>query len=513
MDIVKCVPLIKDLINPSKRVICTVDGCGEELYRPAVKKHMKSKHGRDVLVMYFCPVVGCDRSEEQGRPFDKIGGIRQHYKAVHLRNGTSFTCNRCDMKFESRYFLKMHKHCCGHRYACSCNALFSCYHGMRKHAKKMGHQIPLSSKLDIIIKDTATSVQKTKYVPKYQNPALGKYKAILPKRCDKKKSSPNDIQNLIAYFGGPINAGQQPLTAVPNKVEEHFEPKNILVLYMTNDSTKGSQVTNCSVGGVQETLTQYTVGSFENRGLLQKNSAVQTVSQLNHQVSSLQWAQDDELAKSESTQTERFCKDVVMTSTLDNEMEFASKSNQTQADWLIPKDNAYTQTSLSQQLMEMSDNDLNNISFRHAGCLSGKDFSAQTTLDHDNLDLPENYLTVSTQTQQRPSLVEDAGSLWKWQGESEDSASQYINSFSFSLNNLNSTASQTNCPLNNINIGLFESSAQLNDTDSFLRNIETQTELDSIWEAATSSHSLTNSYTQTQLFDAQLPGTGHTNTI
>lgn len=64
--------------------VCAVEGCGREFQSSSQLRMHQLKHhqGKELSprsgnTKYFCPVEGCERSKESGKPFPRLGQLKQ----------------------------------------------------------------------------------------------------------------------------------------------------------------------------------------------------------------------------------------------------------------------------------------------------------------------------------------------------------------------------------------------------------------------------------------------------
>lgn len=146
-------PVVGDL-SIECAVQCPFPGCGEVLQSSSqLHMHTVRRHDRGSLdpatgssvKLFYCPFEGCKRSEGGGRPFPRLGQLKQHYQTVHSEK--VFTCRRCGREFGLRDVCLRHENQCGEDFTCAtCGVVFHTKNALYKHAKRKQHSLPEARK-------------------------------------------------------------------------------------------------------------------------------------------------------------------------------------------------------------------------------------------------------------------------------------------------------------------------------------------------------------------------------
>eukprot|EP00127_Corallochytrium_limacisporum_P005448 Clim_evm17s205 gene=Clim_evmTU17s205 len=105
--------------------------------RPKSKKF--DKGGRRII-RYYCPAPGCPRQPGSGKPFSKLGLLKQHYWNVHAEK--QYTCRVCSRRFGLMDVYNRHEKECGKRFRCTCGNIFRSRDALRAHTRRNGCVMP-----------------------------------------------------------------------------------------------------------------------------------------------------------------------------------------------------------------------------------------------------------------------------------------------------------------------------------------------------------------------------------
>lgn len=86
--------------------------------------------------LFFCPAPGCSRGTG-GRPFCRLGELKQHYGALHAER--KYRCARCGQAFGMDDLRNRHQRNCGREWLCACGKVFGKRAALRMHAKRHRH--------------------------------------------------------------------------------------------------------------------------------------------------------------------------------------------------------------------------------------------------------------------------------------------------------------------------------------------------------------------------------------
>ena len=168
-------PLAEDL-EVEGAAVCPVEGCGSEFPSSShLRMHVARHHeGRKLRrrgggrQAFYCPVGKCERSEGGGKPFPRLGQLKQvhcvystctachnhdpsfmklvqHYQSVHGRR--EFVCGKCGKQFGLRDVCQRHEVECGQSFSCgTCTEQFRSRNALYQHTKRKHHTLPPGSR-------------------------------------------------------------------------------------------------------------------------------------------------------------------------------------------------------------------------------------------------------------------------------------------------------------------------------------------------------------------------------
>ena len=136
----------------------------------SVNADMNHSAKEQEVQQYFCPVKDCPRAVDGGKPFPRLGQLKQvqrrietfkimflllqHFDGVHAEK--SFVCNKCGKKFGLKDVCSRHEKECGKTIVCeTCGASFKSKNSYTKHLKRKRH---LSTTARFVIATLSTIV-------------------------------------------------------------------------------------------------------------------------------------------------------------------------------------------------------------------------------------------------------------------------------------------------------------------------------------------------------------------
>lgn len=161
-DMTSPVTIVPEDLEIRPEVSCQYDGCNRVFKNAsALQMHLVKKHSLSGPIRYsprrnpitgrfmkennskkqfFCPIDTCCRGKNSGRPFNKMGNVKQHFHSVHSEK--KFVCGKCGKKFGLSDVCKRHEIECGLTFPCICGETFNNKASLLSHTRRSNHQVP-----------------------------------------------------------------------------------------------------------------------------------------------------------------------------------------------------------------------------------------------------------------------------------------------------------------------------------------------------------------------------------
>ncbi|KAJ8041804.1 ATM interactor [Holothuria leucospilota] len=110
----------------------------EEKWQEEAFKNNK-KSSQTISKQFVCPVSGCSRGKDSGKPFCRLSLLKTHYTNQHAEK--KFSCQKCGSRFGSAKYLEVHVNRCGQLFKCSCGAPYTTPEALYMHAKRQKHEL------------------------------------------------------------------------------------------------------------------------------------------------------------------------------------------------------------------------------------------------------------------------------------------------------------------------------------------------------------------------------------